>query len=245
MPAFGRYAAPMALRLAAWLGALLCGGVVGAAAGRLGVALGVMGVLAAFGVVHVVLPRAAHGRFTRGRPRAARWRYALLRRLVLTPRGARRARLSCVACDLAAGAYAAAAAGLAALPEASLDVDERATWLGNRAYLALRDPAAVAERGGALAWADAAMALRPDVLALGHTRALALAHLGRSAEAIAALEALWSTSPLPPLLEAERCWDLAALWAARGEHAYADDYRARAHAALDELRVRPAWLRLG
>ncbi len=235
----------MALRVAAWLTALVLAGGVGASAGRLGVALGIVIGLAGFGLVHVLLPRTAHARFAAGHPRAARWRYAVLRRLVLTPRGARRARLSAVACDLAAGAYSQATAGLAAIPEASLDVDERATWLGNRAYLALRSPEAVGDRAAALGWADAAVALRPDVLALGHTRALALAHHGRSAEAITALEGLWSTTPLPPLLEAERCWDLATLWAARGEVAYADDYRARAHAALASLQVRPAWLDAG
>lgn len=213
--------------------------VVGAAFGRIGTAAAVMLALGLLLHLHLVMPRAAHRRFVDGRVGAARWRFAVLGALALTRRGARRARLSAVACDLAGGRYQVAAEALAAMPGEQFEIDERAVWLGNRAYAALRAGAAPVAQ--ALAWADAAIALRPDVAALAHTRAMALRAAGQAHAAIAVLEQLWTHADVTPLLEAERCVELAELWAARGEAEYAADYQDRAATALAGLAVTPPW----
>ena len=104
---------------------------------------------------------------------------------------------------------------------------ERAVWLNNRACAQLaagQDPAA------ALALADEAGALRPDVPALQHTRAMALIAVGRIDDAIAILDGMRAGGELPPRLEADRCRELARAWTHKGEAAYAEDYRIRAEA---------------
>ena len=98
-------------------------------------------------------------------------------------------------------------------------------WLNNRACAALdagRDPAA------ALAVADEAIGLRPDVPAIQHTRARALLAVGRLDDAIAVLDAMRAGGELAPQLEAERCRELATAWDRKGQADYASDYRARA-----------------
>ena len=51
------------------------------------------------------------------------------------------------------------------------------------------------------------------------------------------LDAVWSTldgADPPPLLEAERCFDLATAWSRKGEREYARDYLERTHRAAPE-----------
>jgi hypothetical protein len=177
--------------------------------------------------VLVVLPRAGHRAFGLGRHGAARRRYRLVAALALTRRRAHHARLSVAACELAQGEHEVAMATLGAIPETGLDADARAVWLNNRAYAALRCPALAVGPTEALAWADEAAALRPDVPAIGHTRGLALLELGRYDDAIRVLEELWGKEELAPRLEAERCRDLARAWRAKGHADYAADYEAR------------------
>jgi predicted Zn-dependent protease len=100
-------------------------------------------------------------------------------------------------------------------------------WLNNRACAAL---AAGGDAHAALALVEEASALRPDVPALQHTRGMALLAVGRIDDAIAVLDGMRAGGELPPRLESERCRDLAKAWAAKGEAAYADDYRMRAEA---------------
>ena len=95
----------------------------------------------------------------------------------------------------------------------------------NRACLALdagRDPAA------ALVLVEQAVALRPDVPAVQHTRAAALIAIGRFDEAIGILEAMRIGGELSPALEAVRCRELAKAWEHKGQPDYAADYRDRA-----------------
>jgi tetratricopeptide (TPR) repeat protein len=178
------------------------------------------------GMILVYLPRAGHRAFARGQHGPARRRYRLIAALALTRRRWAHARLSMAACDLAEGKHARAMATLAGL-DAGLDADARAVWLNNRAYAALRCPDLAIAPTDALAWADEAALLRPDVPAIGHTRGLALLELGRTDEAIRVLEELWGKEELAPRLEAERCRDLARAWRAKRHADYAADYEAR------------------
>ncbi|HEU4735102.1 MAG TPA: tetratricopeptide repeat protein, partial [Kofleriaceae bacterium] len=137
----------------------------------------------------------------------------------------RAATLSLAACDISAGRLAAAERLLAGLDGAALEASERCTWLNNRACIELeagRDPHA------ALALVEAAVALRPDVPAVLHTRATALIATGRFDEAIGALEAMRVGGELAPALEALRCRELARAWEHKGQLDYAADYRDRA-----------------
>ncbi|HET9620077.1 MAG TPA: tetratricopeptide repeat protein, partial [Kofleriaceae bacterium] len=136
----------------------------------------------------------------------------------------RAAVLSRAGCALAAGRPDEAERLLARLDGAALAGAERVTWLNNRACLAIErnDPVA------ALALADDALALRPDVPAVLHTRALALLALGRTDEAIGMLEAMRAGGELAAALEAQRCRELARAWELKGQLDYAADYRDRA-----------------
>jgi hypothetical protein len=194
--------------------------------GPRGVGWGVMAGAALAILVLIVLPRSGHRAFARGRHVAARRRYRMIAALALTRRRRAHARLSMAACDLAEGAHERAMATLLGLDD-GLDADARAVWLNNRAYAALKCPALSIEPAAALAWADEAMALRPDVPAIGHTRGLALLEAGRVDDAIRVLEELWGKEELAPRLEAERCRDLARAWRAKGHDDYAADYEAR------------------
>ena len=80
----------------------------------------------------------------------------------------------------------------------------------------------------ALVEVERALALRPDVPGIHHTRARALIAVGRLDDAIAVLEAMRAGGELPLRLEAERCRELAAAWERKGQRDYADDYRDRA-----------------
>lgn len=182
-------------------------------------------VTAAWVVLRVLLPRMAHGAFTRGEVRRAAWLFRLQRALS-TSRGRRAAHdVSIAGCLCAAGDFTGAAAVLARAEPAVTDSSTRAAWLNNRAYVAAR----AGSPEDAVRDADAAVSLRPDVASFRHTRGLALFAAARTDEAIAELDGIWALGgEAPPLLEAERCYDLGVAWAKKGERDYAADYFARA-----------------
>lgn len=225
-----RYPAPVAARhvarLAAW--ALACGAVpalLGAALGRSWIPPGAVGAIAATGWLVLWLPRAAHAAFDAARYARAARRYRVIGALAFTSARERAALLSRAGCDAAAGRLAAAERILAGFDAGALDSAERVTWLNNRACVALGsggDPRA------ALALIDQAVALRPDVPAVQHTRATALIALGRFDDAIGVLEAMRAGGELSPALEAMRCRELARAWDHKGQPDYAADYRERA-----------------
>lgn len=213
-------------RVAGW--GLVCAVVpalLGSAFGRRWIALGVA--LAVLGTLWLVLwlPRAAHTAFETARYANATRRYRLIASSAFTSMRERAAVLSRAGCDIASGRLDAAERLLAGFDDAALDSAERCTWLNNRACIALeagRDPHA------ALALVEAAVALRPDVPAVQHTRATALIAIGRFDEAISILEAMRTGGELAPALEAVRCRELAKAWEHKGQPDYAADYRARA-----------------
>ncbi|HEY1551770.1 MAG TPA: hypothetical protein VGG28_28275 [Kofleriaceae bacterium] len=214
-----------AIQLTVWVivvAAILFGS---SAFGNPGIALGVALVLALWLWQWLWLPRTANRVFAAGRYTNARRRYWLAAVVSAAPQRRRAALLSQLACRVAAGERAAAERLLATIDGSALDAAERAVWLNNRACLALAD-----DPIGALALADAATALRPDVPALQHTRGMALLAVGRVDDAIAVLDQMRAGGELATQLEAERCRDLARAWTQKGEPAYAEDYRLRAEA---------------
>lgn len=219
-------AGPYVARLVGWTtGCALAPLVLGAMLGRRWAAIGILiAVLATLWLV-AWLPRAAHRAFATGRFERARWRYRLLAATAFSRDRARAALLSCAGCDAETGRLEDAGRALAGLDAPALALTERVVWLNNRACV---DLAAGGDPAAALALVDEAVALRPDVPAIQHTRARALLAVGRIEDAIAVLDAMRAGGELPPHLEAERCRELATAWARRGEPAYADDYRARA-----------------
>ncbi|HTR55705.1 MAG TPA: hypothetical protein VMJ10_33745 [Kofleriaceae bacterium] len=215
-----------AVRVAVWIATLVAMPVaLGSLADGLGAVLG-----AGFAVLAVLyawlwLPRTAHRVFEAGYFANAAKRYRLLQWLAISSARERAARLSRAGCAVALGDVARGDALLAAVDGAALAAAERAVWLNNRACASLaagRDPHA------ALALADEAGALRPDVPALQHTRGMALLAVGRVDDAIAVLDGMRAGGELPARLEADRCRELARAWRAKGETAYADDYQLRA-----------------
>jgi hypothetical protein len=216
------------LAVAAWLVALVAAVAVGGAiGGRAGTFAGVGAALAAVIAAWLWLPRSAHAAFDDGHFARAARRYRAVGILATTSARARAALLSRAGCRVAQGDHAGADRLLAALDPTRLEPIERAVWLNNRACADLdagRDAAA------ALALADSAAALRPDVAAIQHTRAMALVAVGRIDDAIAVLDGMRGGGELAPRLEADRCRELARAWAKKGEAAYAEDYRVRAEA---------------
>lgn len=213
-------------RLAGWaVGCVAAPLVLGAGFGGGGVLAGLGAALVASAALVVWLPRAAHAAFEAGRYGDAQRRYRVLAALAFSGRRERAASLSRAACDVASGRHAAAGRALARFADDTLDAAERVTWLNNRACVALDagdDPHA------ALALADAAVALRPDVPAVQHTRAAALIAVGRLDDAIGVLDAMRGGGELAPTLEAMRCRELARAWERKGQLDYAADYRDRA-----------------
>lgn len=195
--------------------------------GRAGAVAGVVLSLLSLLMLWLWLPRLAHAAFERGKLAVAARRYRWLERLAPSAGRERAARLSRAGCSVAAGELERADALHAGFDPARLAVAERAVWLNNRACAQL---AGDGDAVGALALADEAGALRPDVPALQHTRAMALLAVGRIDDAIAVLDGMRTGGELPPRLEAERCRELARAWTLKGETAYADDYRRRADA---------------
>jgi len=213
-------------RVVAWaLACCLVPVVLGAGFGRAGGAIGAgLAITGTLGLL-LWLPRAAHGAFERARYADAARRYRVIGALAFTAARERAATLSRAGCDVAGGRHAAAELTLARFDGKALDAAERVTWLNNRACLALdagRDPAA------ALVLVEQAVALRPDVPAVQHTRAAALIAIGRFDEAIGILEAMRIGGELSPALEAVRCRELAKAWEHKGQPDYAADYRERA-----------------
>ncbi|MDB4963144.1 MAG: hypothetical protein JWP01_3143 [Myxococcales bacterium] len=219
-------AAQNVARAVGWsCGCVLAPVLLGAMFGPRWIAVGALISLAATMWLILWLPRSAHAAFQEGRyPRAGR-RYALIASMSFTSARERMAVLSRSGCEVAAGRSARAEALLAGFEPGSLDTAERVVWLNNRACAALdggRDAAA------ALALVDEAIALRPDVPAVQHTRARALLAVGRIDDAIAVLDSMRAGGELAPRLEADRCKELAAAWETKGQAEYADDYRERA-----------------
>ena len=193
------------------------GGILG------GAALSLLGAL----WVWLWLPRVAHSAFEEGKYAVAGRRYRWLEWLASSPARERAARLSRAGCAVAGGDVTTADKLLAAIDLSTLAAAERAVWLNNRACAQL---AVGADPAAALALADEAGSLRPDVPALQHTRAMALIAVGRTDDAIAILDGMRTGGELPARLEADRCRELALAWTAKGETAYAEDYRIRAEA---------------
>lgn len=182
-------------------------------------------------VVRAALPRLAHAAFRAGAHRRARRLYRLCAALAWAGPRRTAAKVSWAAALLAGGEHEAGARALDAISadeRGRAEPGTRAGWLANRAYAALRLGATGPAAEAALAQVHEALALGLDAPAVLHTEGLALAALGRLDDAIAVFERLWQRAELRPALEVERCLDLARAWAAKGEDAYAADYRARA-----------------
>jgi tetratricopeptide (TPR) repeat protein len=213
-------------RLASWVALWgLIPALLGPALGRRWIFIGVVIAIAATAWLLLRLPRVAHAAFESARYAQASRRYRMIASLAFTAARERAALLSRAGCDLAAGRRDAAERILAGFDERALDAAERVTWLNNRACAALdagRDPQ------GALSLVEQAVALRPDVPAVQHTRATALITLGRFDEAIAILEAMRVGGELSPALETVRCTELARVWQHKGQPDYAADYLERA-----------------
>lgn len=216
------------LRIACIVAVLLALPFVGATLlGRAGAIAGVVLSLLSLLYLWLWLPRLAHAAFEAGKFAVAARRYHWLQRLAHNALRERLALLSRVGCAVSAGDLERAGQLSASLDPTQLAAAERAVWLNNRACAQLaanQDPVA------ALALADEAGALRPDVPALQHTRAMALIAVGRIDDAIGVLDSMRTGGELHPRLEAERCRELARAWTQKGESAYADDYRIRAEA---------------
>lgn len=195
--------------------------------GRPGAIAGSMLALVALLWLWLWLPRLAHSAFETGKFRHAARRYRWLARLAPSAPRERAAHLSRAGCAVSTGDLDLAERLLAAVDPATLGSAERAVWLNNRACL---DLAANREPTAALVLADEATALRPDVPALQHTRAMALLAVGRIDDAITVLDTMRTGGELPRQLEADRCRELARAWSQKGETAYAEDYRLRAEA---------------
>jgi predicted Zn-dependent protease len=174
------------VRVLVWLAvAVLPGCVLAVVAGGLGALVGL-----ALGVALVLyawlwLPRTAHAAFEAGSFAAANRRYRVLEVIAASAARQRAARLSRAGCAVAAGDLGLGEQLLASIRDDELEAGERAVWLNNRACAALtaRDDA-----NGALELAEQASALRPDVPALHHTRAMALLAVGRVDDAITVLD---------------------------------------------------------
>lgn len=207
------------------LGCLCVPILAGSLLGPRWIAVGVgLAILATLWVV-LWLPRTAHAAFARGRYDRASRRYRLIGLLSFTASRERAATLSRAGCDVAAGKLERAERTFASLDADAFDATERAVFLNNRASAVLEgkgDPTT------ALALADEAIDLRPDVPALQHTRARALLAVGRIDDAIAVLDGMRTGGELPPALEITRCEDLASAWEKKGHADYARDYRERA-----------------
>ena len=212
-------------RLLGWIGFVIAVPILlGSLLAQIGLVLAVVLDLAAILAVWLWLPRSAHAAFLAGKHRVAARRYRWIAAVTRSIERERAARLSRIGCHVAAGDHDAATRLVAGVDAEALDAQERAVWLNNRACIAL----AQADAHAALALADEATALRPDVPALQHTRGGALLAVGRIDDAIAVLDQMRHGGDLGPRLEAERCAELARAWTQKGEPAYAEDYRLRA-----------------
>jgi predicted Zn-dependent protease len=219
-------AARHAGRLAGWaVVSALCPLLLGSVLGRPWIPIGALVVIAGTAWLVVWLPRTAHAAFEVARYARAARRYRVIGALAFTAARERAAVLSRAGCDVAAGRLDAAERILARFDGNGLDAAERVTWLNNRACIAL---ATSGDPHAALDLIEQAVALRPDVPAVQHTRATALIAVGRFDDAIGVLEGMRAGGELSPALEAMRCRELATAWDHKGQPDYAADYRARA-----------------
>ena len=205
--------------------------LVAAGWGKLAAGLAAAGCLAAVGALTVWLPRAAHRAFERGDFDRAALLYAALRHGLLDGGARGAAEVSLAACDLARGRYPAARRRLDRVELGALSEAVRSAWHNNCAYALVR---AGGDADAALEHVGRALALRPEVVGFRHTRGVVLLALGRVDEAIGELDAVWEAlegADPPPLLEAERCFDLGSAWQSKGEPEYACDYFERAQRA--------------
>jgi len=214
------------------LGCVLAPALLGAMFGPRWIAVGAVVAIIATMWLQLWLPRAAHAQFTAGRFGRAGRRYRLLAALAFTAARDRAAALSRIACAVAADHHEHAMSLLSDLDPDALTTVERAVYLNNRACLAL----STHDSASALALADEAIGLRPDVPAIQHTRARALLAAGRTDDAIGVLDAMRAGGELTPYLEVERCRDLALAWERKGQFDYAADYRERARIVIPSLR---------
>jgi tetratricopeptide (TPR) repeat protein len=213
---------------------IVAGGVL--AASLLGGARG--GAAAALGIVVLrfalrLVPVYAHRAFQRGQYGQALWLWRCLGPLVVSRTWLTAIRVSIAGCRMARGEYAAGMAELGRIAPEGLLPSVRAAWLNNAAYARIRSAGNARQ---ALSEIDEAIKLSPDVAGYYHTRGLVLLALGRAEDAIALLDDLWrrlEESP-PPLLEAERCYDLGCAWRDKGEVDYAHDYFDRARRVAPE-----------
>ena len=222
----GGVAARHVARLAAWAAA--CGivpALLGRALGRPWILIGAAAMAAGTAWLILWLPRAAHAAFEAARYAAAERRYRVIAALAFTAARERAAVLSRAGCAVAVGRLSDGERLLGRFDGGALVAAERVTWLNNRACLALE---AGGEPRAALDLVEQAIALRPDVPAVQHTRAIALIALGRFDDAIGVLEAMRAGGELSPALEAMRCRELARAWDEKGQPDYAADYRDRA-----------------
>ncbi len=217
-----------AVRIVGWLVAIVVvPGILASLLGNFGLLFGVIVDLVAVLWVWLWLPRSAHAVFGAGRFGNAARRYRILGSLTRSAERERAARLSRIGCAIAIGKLELADQLLGVVDAATLDAQERAVWLNNRACIVL---ARGSDPHAALALADEASALRPDIAALQHTRGMALVAVGRVDDAIAVLDGMRAAGDLGARLEADRCRELAVAWTKKGEAAYAEDYRLRADA---------------
>ena len=194
--------------------------------------------LAVLFVLVVWLPRAAHRSFRHGFYNRSKLLYKALRLWALGKAARASIDVSVAACLLALEDWDGALVKLESMDVDALGSAARAAWLNNWAYALVRagrDPHA------ALGYSDQAILLRPDVAGFRHTRGVVLLELGRTEEAIAELDRMWSQlasqmTDETHLLEAERCYDLGRAWQRKGERDYAVDYFQRARRASPDSR---------
>jgi tetratricopeptide (TPR) repeat protein len=196
--------------------------------GRLATVLAVLVAFVVLSLVFIVFPRLAHAAFERGEFARAELYYRMTRFFVtnLESRGA--IDVSLAGCRLARADWTGALVDLGDVEPEDLGPAARAAWYNNRAYALARGDTDAAE---ALLAIDEAVRLRPDIAGFRHTRGVVLLALGRTDDAIAELDAVWQAvagDGAPPLLEAERCYDLGRAWSKKGEKEYARDYFVRA-----------------
>jgi len=211
--------------------------------GRLAGVVAAAASLGLVALVFVVLPRLAHAAFGRGDWRRAELYYRLSRFFVGNPESRGSIDVSLAGCRLARADWSGALVELGEAAPEVLGVAARAAWYNNRAYALARGGNGGGKDGDgrhALEAVDEAVRLRPDIAGFRHTRGVVLLGLGRLDDAIAELDAVWqavASGDAPPLLEAERCYDLGLAWQRKGEAEYALDYFQRAQL----VAPRSAW----
>jgi tetratricopeptide (TPR) repeat protein len=190
--------------------------------------------LIGFVAIKFWLPRSAHKSFRSGDYGRAAFLYRVLGVPLLSREARASISVSLAACDMARERYDDALRRLERIEPSRLSESARAAWLNNRSYALTRSED---QLEAALEYAREAVSLRPDLPGFRHTRGIALLATGRLDEAIRELDEVWreiAQKQAAPLLEAERCYDLAVAWATKGEREYATDYFERARRAAPD-----------